>query len=201
MAVAAFGRSLESGAPWGGLNNFTPRHLRGLPWWLGRRDTLSLARFVERANEVAARGVASPVMTLRVRLLGAMATAYLALARGDSATALRRLEAIQDTLCLSDEFANNCFHLNLTRARLLEAKGELRRAGDLLELWRWDVGKDPVFVLATLDLGRIAERLGEREQATERYRFVTEVWRQADPELEPYVTEAREALERLARTQ
>jgi hypothetical protein len=46
---------------------------------------------------------------------------------------------------------------------------------------------------------RIAERLGEREKATESYEFVTEVWHRADPELEPYVTEARVGLERLTR--
>ena len=35
----------------------------------------------------------------------------------------------------------------------------------------------------------------------ESYGFVTDVWRRADPELQPYVTEAREALERLAGTE
>jgi hypothetical protein len=54
-------------------------------------------------------------------------------------------------------------------------------------------------VLSTLELGRVAERLGEREKAIESYRFVTEAWRRPDPELQPYVSEAREALTRLAR--
>jgi hypothetical protein len=44
--------------------------------------------------------------------------------------------------------------------------------------------------------GRVAERLGERENAIESYRFVREAWRRADPELQPYVSEAREALAR-----
>ena len=57
-----------------------------------------------------------------------------------------------------------------------------------------------MFVLATLELGRVAERLGEREKAIESYRFVTEAWRRADSELlQPYVSEARAALARLAR--
>ena len=47
----------------------------------------------------------------------------------------------------------------------------------------------------------VAERLGEWEKAIESYRFVTEAWRRPDPELQPYVSEAREALARLARTE
>jgi hypothetical protein len=43
----------------------------------------------------------------------------------------------------------------------------------------------------------VAERLGEREKATASYRLMMEARRRADPELQPYVTEAREALARL----
>jgi hypothetical protein len=67
----------------------------------------------------------------------------------------------------------------------------------LLDRWRWSEGGTPSFVLATLELGRIAERLGEREKAIESYRFVTEAWRRPDPELQPFVAEARLALGRL----
>ena len=49
-----------------------------------------------------------------------------------------------------------------------------------------------------LDRARIAESLGEREKAIDSYRFVVDVWRHADPELEPYVREARAGLGRLA---
>ncbi len=196
IARAAFGHSLETAAPWGG--GFTPRHLRGLPWWLGHRDTASLVRFVARTTQ-ATRRPNPPPIALRVRLLSAMGTGFLALARGDSATAFLRLQAIPDTLCMSS--ARNCFHLKFTLGRLLAARGEYRQAGELLEQWRWDAGNTPFFVLATLERGRIAERLGEREKAMESYGFVTDVWRRADPELQPYVTEAREALERLAGTE
>jgi hypothetical protein len=48
---------------------------------------------------------------------------------------------------------------------------------------------------------RIAERLGDRRKAAECYRFVMAVWRRPDPELQLYVSEAREALARLARTE
>jgi hypothetical protein len=193
MAGPVFARALEPTAPWG--SKWIPRHLRGLPWWLARRDTASLTRFAARAAEETRRPN-PPLVALRARLLGATSTAYAALARGDSVGALAHLEAIPDTLCLAD-LSSDCFHLNLTLARLLSARGDDRRAGALLERWRWGGGPGPWFVLATLELGRVAERLGEREKAIESYRFVTEAWRRPDPELQPFVAEARQALRRL----
>jgi hypothetical protein len=197
LAGTVFARALEPTAPWAGPE-LTPRHLRGLPWWLARGDTASLTRFAARAAEES-RQPNPPLVALRARLLGATSTAYAALARGDSAGALGHLEAIPDTLCLVDS-GSDCFHLNLTLARLLSARGDDRRAGALLDRWRWGVmsgAAGPWFVLSTLERGRVAERLGERERAIESYRFVTEAWRRADPELQPYVSEAREALARL----
>jgi hypothetical protein len=188
VAGAAFSRSLEPGAAWQG---YAPRHLSGLPWWLARGDTASLARFAERAAQVASRPQ-TPEVGLRARLLGATAAGYLALARGDSTGAVRRLESIPDTLCM----AAGCFSMKVTLARLLAARGEYRRADDLLDRWRWG-GDGPLFVIATLELGRVAERLGQRGKAIESYQFITDVWRTADPELQPYVTEARAALARL----
>jgi hypothetical protein len=67
----------------------------------------------------------------------------------------------------------------------------------LLEHWRWSGGSTPSFVLATLELGRIAERLVDRRKAAECYGFVMATWRRPDPELLLYVAEAREGLARL----
>jgi hypothetical protein len=198
LARVTFDRALEANAAWGGF--FTPPHLRGLPWWLSRGDTAALARFGVQAARVA-RAPSDARAALRARLLGETAGAFLDLARGDSAAAIRRLSAIPDTLCLADNFANNCFHLKLTLARVLAARGDDHRAAALLERWRWSGGNTPSFVLATLELGRIAERLGDRRKAAGCYRFVMAVWRRPDPELQPYVREAREALARLARTE
>jgi hypothetical protein len=39
--------------------------------------------------------------------------------------------------------------------------------------------------------------MGEQEKAIESYQSVVDVWRRADPELQPFVAEAREALDRL----
>jgi serine/threonine-protein kinase len=194
LARATFDRALEKDAAWGGF--FTPPHLRGLPWWLSRGDTAAMARFGALAAR-AARAPSTPRAALRARLLGETSAGFLDLARGDSIAAIRKLSAIPDTLCLADNFAANCFHLNLTLARLLAARGDDRRAGALLERWRWSGGSTPSFVLATLELGRIAERLGDKRKAAECYGFVMATWRRPDPELLPYVAEAREGLARL----
>ena len=194
LARATFGRSLEPDAGWAGL--FTPRRFRGLPWWLSRGDTAALRRFGAQAARTA-RAPPTPRAALRARLLGETSAAFLDLARGDTGAAIRKLSAIPDTLCLADWFTANCFHLNLTLARLLAARGDDRRAGALLERWRWSGGSTPSFVLATLELGRIAERLGDTRKAAECYGFVMAAWRRPDPELLPYVAEARDGLARL----
>jgi eukaryotic-like serine/threonine-protein kinase len=193
VAQGTFRKSLEPGAPWSNSFGVAPRYLHGLPWWLARGDTASLAALAEQA---VTRRSPSRRVAWRARLVGSVAAAYLVLARADSAEAVRRLEATPDTLCLMDAYGSTCFHSKLTLARLLAARGETGRAADLLETWRW-AGGGPSFVLATLELGRLAERLGDKKQATECYRFVTEVWRSADPELQPYVAESRSALQRL----
>jgi tetratricopeptide (TPR) repeat protein len=197
VAAATFRRSLEPGATW---EPFFPRHLRGLPWWLARGDTASLAQFTERAGALARRSK-TPSLANRASLYGALADAYLLLARGDSSGALLRLESIPDTLCAVDAFSGNCFYGKLTLARLLAARGAYRPAAELLDRWcmRAEGGPLGFRVMTVLERGRIAEQLGEREKAVESYRFVADAWRRADPELQPYATEAREALNRLAR--
>ena len=53
VAGAAFGRSLEPGESW---EPGTPRHFSGLPWWLARRDTASLARFTALSRSSRPQG-------------------------------------------------------------------------------------------------------------------------------------------------
>ena len=48
-----------------------------------------------------------------------------------------------------------------------------------------------------LERARLAEKLGEVAKAKQWYGYITALWRHADPELQPLVTEAREAMERL----
>jgi hypothetical protein len=194
LAAATFAHALQSGKAWEipPLNR-QARQLRGLPWWLARRDTLSLARFARRAEQEA-RSQPSAKGKLRSRYLHLAATAYLELARGDSAGALRLFQSIPDTLCI----VNICYYEKLIEARLLASKGRARQAGEVLDLWVWRA-EGPLYVLGMLDRARIAERLGEREKAMQSYQFVVDVWRGADSQLQPFVVEARTALTRMSR--
>jgi DNA-binding SARP family transcriptional activator/TolB-like protein len=191
LAATTFGHALEPGKAWPMPPFNTARQLRGLPWWLARGDTASIARFAARAEQEARRQEGARGK-LRARFLHAAATAYLALARADSAQALALFQAIPDTLCV----ATDCFYEKLTESRLLNALGQNRQAGAVLDRWVWG-GEGVFFVLGVLERGRIAEGLGERQKARDSYQFVVDVWRRADPELETYVREARAALERL----
>jgi hypothetical protein len=193
LAATTFGQAFEPGKAW----EVPPakrqaRQLRGLPWWLARRDTLSLARFALRAEQEA-RTQKGAIGKLRGRYLHAAAIAYLELARGDSAGALRLFQSIPDTLCI----VNICYYEKLIEARLLASQGRARQAGEVLDLWVWRA-EGPLYVLGMLDRARIAESLGERQKAIDSYQFVVDVWRHPDAELEPYVREARAGVERLA---
>jgi hypothetical protein len=193
LAATTFGHALEPGTAWPMLSRFfAARQLRGLPWWLARRDTASLARFARRAGQEA-RTQSSARGKLRSRYLQTAATAYLALARADSVRALGLFQSIPDTLCLE----NDCFYEKLIQARLLASQGQAPQAAAVLDRWVWS-GEGPLFVLGVLERGRIAEGLHERQKARDSYQFVVDVWRHADPELKPYVREARVGLERLA---
>jgi hypothetical protein len=194
LAANTFAHAFDPGNPWPvpHYNFIEARQLRGLPWWLARGDTVSLARFAVRAEQEAAKQT-NAIGKLRVRYLHSAAIAYLALARADSARALRLFRSIPDTLCL----ANICSYGKLTEARLLAAAGQTQQAGAVLDQWVWKA-EGPFFVLGRLEQGRIAEGLGERRKAMDSFQFVVDAWRHADPELEPYVREARAGLERLA---
>ena len=86
--------------------------------------------------------------------------------------------------------------------RLLSAAGKYRDAAKRLER-RWPgttvCGNGVDDVLWTLERGRVFERVGRREEAAASYEFVIAAWRTADPELQPYVREATQALRRVRR--
>lgn len=126
----------------------------------------------------------------------------------------------------SAEIDASRFHLRSAEAIGLMAGGQLEEAAAAFEAlrspwWthRWWLGqiylelgqpRDAIqwlntFVsisgaywpLAHLYLGRAFEQLGEAEEARSAYAAFLEMWRDADPELQPLVEEARTALERL----
>jgi serine/threonine-protein kinase len=163
-----------------------------IPWWTARGDTASLATLARRADSTARLG-SSAADRERARYGTVAIRAFLALARRDTSEALRLFVGAPDTLC------GNCDWIDMRqKAALLAARGRDKEAAALLEF-------TPVYFsnldsqLRALERGRVYERLGDRARAIEAYGFVTDVWRNADPELQPLVEEARTALRRLGR--
>jgi serine/threonine-protein kinase len=164
------------------------RSQAGLIWWASRRDSRSIRRF-ERLADSLARASVDPSIREQSVYGVAAARAYLALVRGDSSEALTRFEALPDSLCVG------CYSESLTRLLLRSARRQDRAVVETP--WPWSEAPMAREVVARLEQARAAERLGERERAISGYRFVAEAWRNADPELRPYVAEARQALARL----
>jgi hypothetical protein len=162
-----------------------------LPWLAAVGDTATISRYGRMVDSLL-RAPNAPIQRSRLRLVSTLAQGYLALARRDTALALRRFEAVPDTACIS------CLADRLTKARLFASQGRDREAEALLgvRLNRNPTMLEPLFAL---ERGRVSERLGEHAAAVEAYGFVVRVWRNADPVLQPLVEEARAALARLSR--
>jgi eukaryotic-like serine/threonine-protein kinase len=160
-----------------------------LPLWAARRDSAAL-REIERRGDSLARYTPSQVERDAAAYSARAALAYLALLRHDTTTAISRLETLPDSLCPL------CYSQRLTLARLLSATQQDQKAMRLLDRTLVELLL-PSEVLWTLERARVAERLGDREKASHDYQYVADVWRHADPELQPYVTEAREGLKRM----
>ena len=154
-----------------------------LPWWTALRDTAAI-RQLERKGDSLARSHPQRAHRARAAYASEAARAYLALLGGDTTEAIRRLEALPDSLCPF------CYFERLTLAQLLSARGEDRKALRLMDRSLIDL-LAPSEILWTLERARVAERLGEREKAAGDYQYVAGVWRHADPQLQPYVAEAQ----------
>jgi serine/threonine-protein kinase len=162
-----------------------------LPWLAATGDTATILRY-RRALDSLSRTPKPPVQRARLLAGLTLVEGYAALARRDTTVALRQFEAVPDTACIG------CASDRLTKARLLAAVGRDREAIALLGV---RLGRNPVILepLYALERARVSERLGEHDRAIEAYGFVVRVWRNADPALQPLVSEARDALARLAR--
>jgi hypothetical protein len=132
----------------------------------------------------------------------ALTRVHLALARADSAEALRRVLALPDSVYARD------WRVRLLKFRLLAARERDADAANVFDA-QLRVPRSPLWVLGALERARIAERRSQREsdvvvrqieraRAAEYYRFVADVWSHADARLAGYVAEARTGLERLA---
>ena len=85
------------------------------------------------------------------------------------------------------------------RAELLEELGRPDQARSWLEHAAAHDGPFEMLFFAPgrLRLGRLLERTGERARAAEAFASVTELWRLAEPDLQPQLAAAKEALKRL----
>jgi hypothetical protein len=161
------------------------------PWWAARGDTLSL-KAIARVLDSVQRLPKPPVSRGVLRYYGASTQAYLALARRDSTSALRQFLALPDTLC------PQCALEQATRVDLLLARGRDQDAAPLLDReWPEPLDYEPVYVSWIMRRARVNDRLGNRDKAIASYKFVADVWKHADAELQPLVVEARTALTRL----
>ena len=163
----------------------------GYVWWARQRDTVSLRGAAARAESMVHSS--SQINPKVARYLARSAAAYLALARGDSSAALNGF------LNLSAPDCSACYYDRLTTAQLLLDHRRYREAWQMLQPEAPGPLNAPMLsgVMWTLLRGRAAEAVGERERAVQAYGWVRAMWRNADPELQPYVKEAREGLARL----
>ncbi|HET8762739.1 MAG TPA: protein kinase, partial [Gemmatimonadales bacterium] len=148
------------------------------------------AALLARARTMAARLLAADD-TLSARDWLAIASAtegYGLLRRGHKAEALR---AFEDCLPGSEEIGQQCVWFVGTLALDLGKLDVAERA--VRALWEQHGGAP-----ARMHLARILERRGRSAEALEAYRYVAYAWRNADPELQPMVAEARQAIQRLS---
>ena len=162
-------------------------------WWAMDGDTAAIRTYIDGFWAAGAR-IRTPSVDAMFRANIVAGRGYLALARRDSAAALRVLVATRDTL-------HECWSENrLTIVRLLVAAGRYREAAQRLER-RWPgttaCSNAVDDILWTMERARVFNRLGRRDEAATSYQFVIDAWRTADPELQPYVREATAALKRL----
>jgi hypothetical protein len=166
-------------------------------WWGARGDTARLAHMEQTLGAGALAFVEPQVPAIAKDIIGYLVLstrAYLTLARGDSAAALKQFLALPDSACF-----NICSIDVLFRAQLLEARGRTAEALASLD-HHLDGAWIPVLpseVLRMLERGRLNEKLGHKDAAVAAYAYVADAWAHADAVLLPYVNEARAGVARL----
>ncbi|HET7692193.1 MAG TPA: hypothetical protein VFM44_03795, partial [Gemmatimonadota bacterium] len=112
---------------------------------------------------------------------------YTALERGDRERALELLQQGQRQATGWDANGGVNYYVRWSIAELLV---DLGRGEESIPYYR-SLRNDSY---AALELGKVYEALGRREEAKEQYETALAYWREADPELMPRVAEARQRL-------
>ena len=191
VAARGFSPAGLAAVPVNGEFDAYQRRLQGFPWLAMKSDTMALRVFALRLEKISS--TSRNETRDKARYLAGTASAFLALAQGDSAGALRQFAALPDSACALVA----CFYAKLAQGQLLAAHQSDSSAAvvfDQYVLRSYSV----LAVPARLERARVAERLHDPATAARLYRFVLDAWRHADPELQPYVAEAQAGLIRSA---
>jgi tRNA A-37 threonylcarbamoyl transferase component Bud32/AraC-like DNA-binding protein len=160
-----------------------------LPWWYAQRDMTRLEAMRRLGDSVSRAGV-DAASRAAGRSLAASALGWVALAAGDSVSALARFAAVPDSLC---EF---CDAQRLARAELLAAQGRERQAVDALGV-SLDDNSFPLAFLMRLKRAHLLAALSLDDRARDDYSRVARAWATGDPAMRDSAAVARRALERL----
>jgi hypothetical protein len=149
-----------------------------LTWLAAQRDVAGVRRLLDRLGKTKSELTPATIPA-----------AFIALARGDTAAAIHDF-TLPDSVCLTW-----CPVDRLHLARMLAARGEDAKAAALYDqdFASVDIGK----IMWMLDRGRVNQRLGNRQKAIDSFAYVVSAWQNPDPELKPYVDEARRGLSAL----
>ncbi len=164
--------------------------LMAVPWWAAHRDIASLERYLDLADR-RVRSVSDARERARHASTVEAVRGYLALARGDSAEALRWLPPTAGFR------GPGSLYERLLRARLYTAHHRDRDALAALgepgpcSLQRAEPCLAPAQLLWTLERAKVAARIGDGDQAVTALREVTDAWWRADPPLQTALATAR----------
>lgn len=116
------------------------------------------------------------------------AHAYWQLAKADTAAATKEFDALSDSVIVLpiDQFIRARLIAKTDPKRALQMMREKRMSGDIISVTR------------ELEIGRLAEKLGDTPRAVDSYAFVAAEWQNTDnDQLKNAVKESRDALKRL----
>jgi len=158
-----------------------------IPWLALTHDSTTLQTQITELDAYAPRDTSARQRGIKAYVLQSL-RGYLALSKGDTASATRSFEALPDSVITVPFDA-------FVQARLV-GRQDPKRAIAILE--RHSASTDILYAARELERGRLSEKIGDRDRAVDAYAYVAAVWRNTDsPQLRDGVKEATDALKRL----